>query len=188
MPIYVVTLQKEFANQGVEQPWVNTYHVSAASEEDALDIGEQIQVIEAAVHWSNINFTRITARQDSPLAGSGRQRATSLLGARDATGESFLPSFNTIRVTFTDGVNRPDQKYLRPMINENEQSGGTLEGDMPGFMEASYVNAILALTGVVSSDGVPYTSGAVYPFVQMRQRSWHRRTRPGFHRGYVPNT
>jgi hypothetical protein len=186
MPLYKVYVYKEFAAQGSEKPWVNTYHVNAANEDDALDVAESISEIERAVHWSNIHFFRLAARQASELAGSGRQRAIDELGTRDATGETFLPSFCTVRVTFSDLIARPDQKYLRPMINENEQASGDLDPSIITLIDTAYVEPLLALPSLVSSSGGALTGGTIYPYVQNRQRGWHRRTRPGFVRGWVP--
>lgn len=184
--LYIGSIYKEFVAQGEERPWVNTYHVDAANEDDALDNLESISVIERTVHWSNIHFFRLAVRQPSPLAGSGRQRAIDEVGDRDATGESFLPSFCTVRVTFSDNVARPDQKYLRLMINENEQAGGTLESSIVTLIDTSYADPLLALPYLVSSQGATLTGSAVYPYVQNRQRGWHRRSRPGYVRGWVP--
>jgi hypothetical protein len=184
--LYIGAIHKRFANQGAEPPWLNTYHVNAATEDDALDVMESIKEIEREVHWNNIEFWRLSVRQASVLAGSGRQRAISDLGVRDAGGENFLPSFCTVRVVFTDLVNRPDQKYLRPMINENEQTSGAVDASLITLMETAYAEPLLALPSVVSSNGVPLTGQTVYPFVQNRQRNWHRRHRDGFKRGWVP--
>jgi len=185
--LYIASIRKQFLNAsfGVDS-WVNTYHVTAVDDEGALSIAAGIVDIEKAVHWSHIAFTQLAVRQDSELAGSGRQIALTGVGERDATDEHFLPSFCTVRVTFTDGVNRPDQKYLRLPINETEQSDGTLDGGLPAFVLANYVDPLMAYVGLVSSNGATYTSGTVQGGVQMRQRDWKRRSRPGFKRGYVP--
>jgi len=170
----------------VRDNWCNTYHVSAADEDDALSIMEDVAAMEKAIHWSDVFFTRIAVRQDSPLAGSGRQLALTGTGDRDATGEQFLPSFCTVRIVLTDGVNRPDQRYFRLRINENENESGLLSSTLITFLEVNFIATFIALSGVVSSSHVPYTGGTVVPQVQNRQRGWHRRTRPGFKRGWVP--
>jgi len=187
MPMYDVTIRKEWSAIAGISPWSNVYHVSAADEEAALDVGNAIAVIEMAVSYDVVLATRLQARQSSVLSGSGRQRAISIAGARDSSGKQFLPLFNTVRVTFTDGIARPDQKYLRLPIAEDEQDTGGLDPGLVTMLEDDYVDPIIALAGVVSSDDAPYTIGTVLPFVQMRQRNWSRRARPGFHRGYVPD-
>jgi len=185
MAFYVGTIRKAVAGQN--NTWVNTYHVSAANDDDAIDIMQDVVAMERAIHWSDIRFDRLAVRQDTPLAGSGRQVALTGTGDRDATGEDFLPTFCTARVILTDGVNRPDQRYFRLRINENESDNGVLTATFITFMEINFIATFIALAGVVSSSHVPYTGGTVYPAVQNRQRGWHRRTRPGFHRGWVPD-
>jgi len=187
MPFYDVPVRKEFTAVTGIAPWTNIYHVSAADEEAALDVGESIAALEAAITYDVILITRLSARQSELLAGSGRQRAVAIQGERDSSGKDFLPLFNAVRITFTDGINRPDQKYLRLPLAEDEQSGGALDSGLIDLIGLDYVAPLVGLTGIVSSDDVPYTSGVVQPSVQMRQRSWSRRSRPGFHRGYVPD-
>lgn len=184
MAFYNGQIKKGIAD--IRDSWVNTYHVSAANDDDAMSIMQDIVAMEKAIHWSDIFFERVSVRQDSPLAGSGRQVALLGTGDRDATGEEFLPSFCTVRIVLTDGVNRPDQKYFRLRINENENLSGLLSTTLIEFLEINFIATFIALSGVVSSSHVPYTGGTVVPQVQNRQRGWHRRTRPGFKRGWVP--
>jgi len=186
MPQYKVTLTKEFTAITGTQPWTNGYHVIAADEDAALAIGESIAALEAAIMWENCLVTKIAARQESELAGSGRQEAVAIVGEREVTDEQFLPLFCAVRVTLTDGIARPDQKYLRLPIAEEEQNNGALSSGLIAFIVENYIAPLGAISGVVSSDGAPYTSGVVNPSVQMRQRGWSRRSRPGFKRGYVP--
>lgn len=185
MAFYNAEIRKAIAD--ARDTWVNTYHVSAANEDDAIAIMEDVVAMERAIHWSDVFFTRLSVRQDSPLAGSGRQVALTGTGDRDATGEDFLPSFCTARIILTDGVNRPDQRYFRLRINENENDNGSLSSTLITFLEVNFIATFIALSGVVSSSHVPYTGGTVFPGVQNRQRGWHRRTRAGFHRGWVPD-
>lgn len=185
MAFYVGTIRKAIGD--IRDTWVNNYHVSAADEDAALVIMEDVVAMERAIHYSDVFFTRVSVRQDSPLAGSGRQVALTGVGDRDASGLEFLPSFNTVRIIFTDGVNRPDQKYFRLRIAEGEQASGSLDGALITFLEINFIATYIALTGVVSSSHVPLTGGTVVPQVQNRQRGWHRRSRPGYHRGWVPD-
>jgi len=185
MAFYVCTIRKAIAD--INDTWVNRYHVSAADEDDAITIMQDVVAMEKAIHWSDVFFTRLAVRQDTALAGSGRQVALTGTGDRDASGENFLPSFNTVRIAFVDGVNRPDQKYFRLRINENENESGLLSSTLITFLEINFIATYVALSGVVSSSHVPLTGGSVVPQVQNRQRGWHRRTRPGYHRGWVPD-
>jgi len=187
MAFYRISIRKQMLN-GLfgEHVWTNNYHVTAADEEGALDIAEGIVDIERAVHWSNVYFIDVAARQDSELAGSGHKRTIGAPGLRAYDDEQMLTRFNVVRVIFTDGVGRPDQKYLRLPCMEVESDSGTWTTDAVSFWNTNYVVPLMGLVGLVSSSHTTYTSGAVWQYVQMRQESWSRRSRPGFKRGYVP--
>jgi len=187
MPFYKGTIYKQFALQPNSKQWTNVYNLEAADEEAALLVLGEVLAVEQEIHYDNINFTKMAVRQDTPLAGAGRQAALAETGNRAGAGLQFLPSFNTVRVIFTDSVNRPDQKYLRLLIAEGEQENGALDSGLVSTVLTDYGIPIMAIGGVVSSSHVAYTNAGVDPDVQMRQRSWSRRTRPGFHRGWVPD-
>lgn len=188
MAFYKLTIRKQFVLDPVgTHVWSNVYTVQASDEEGALDVGAGIVSIEQDCHFDTVYFLDYSARQNSELAGSGRKRTLGVVGDRASTGLQFLANFNTFRVILTDGINRPDQKYLRLPMLEDDQSGGVIENGALDFVVDNYITPLLALGGVVSSDEVPYTSGSVWPYVQMRQLRWKRRARPGFHRDYVPD-
>lgn len=186
MPFYKVTIYKHLIMDPTEK-WSNVYTVDSDGEDGALDIGNDIMALETAVHKDYVVFDKITARQDNPLAGSGRQRAVSgVVGEVTGTPSLRLPLFNAVRCIFSDLTGRPDQKYLRLPIEEGDQSGGFLEEAFKTDIDLNYTTPLVALTGVVSSDHDPYTGSFIQDAIQMRQLSWSRRTRPGFKRGWVP--
>lgn len=187
MALFRVTSYKRLFDVAQEQPWTNVYHVDATSVEDALDHAESIVEIEKTVHWSNVEFFRVSAKQDIEDGPAGQARNISELGDRDASGEDRLPLFCSVRVTLDDLTNRPDQKYIRGPVMESENNQGSLAGATITLFETSYADALIALTFIRSSSGGSYIGKSVTPFVQMRQRNWKRASRPGFHRGWVPD-
>lgn len=186
MPLYRGSIHKYIVGNLPSSGWLNTYHISAASENDAMDVLSEILVVEQNVHWSNVQFDRLSVRLESDLATAGIQRATAAVGERDATGEDFLPLFCVARVILADSVNRPDQRYLRLPISEGEQTNGVISNALNNFIADNYIAPLFAIPGVVSSSAVPYTLGSTAAAVQNRQRGWHRRQRVGFRRGWVP--
>lgn len=186
VPIYVGAIHKRLTNDAGAKPWVNTYHMDTVDETTALAALNVQSAREQLVHWSTVNFYKLTVRQDSPLASSGQQLAINTFGLRGVTDEHFLPMFCTVRVTLSDGVGRPDQKYLRLPIFEGEQNNGVLDAGLITMIEDDYIEGLLADPLFCSSSGQPYTAAAVVANVQMRQRDWHRRERVGFKRGWVP--
>lgn len=188
MAIFKVGVFKRL-NEGDDlRYWSNIYRVDAGSLDDALDKAVSIANIEQAVHKDYVRFSRVTAIEDVVDPPEGASRV--LTGSGDVTGDFtlVLPRFNTVRCVFSDGVGRPDQKYLRLPLEEGDVVSGTISVDLSNALALDYVAPITELGFVVSSDQVSYTEGTVVPAIQMRQISWHRRTRPGFHRGYIPNS
>lgn len=188
MALYKVTLYKRIFSVSEERPWTNVYHVDAATVEDALDHAESIVEIERLVHWSNVEYFRVSAKQDIPDGPAGQARIISELGARDATGENYLPLFCSVRVTLDDLAARPDQKYLRTPVMESESNNGALVNDTVDLVNTAYVGGLIALPWIRSSSNGSYIGGQCAPFIQMRQRGWKRAAREGFHRGWVPNS
>lgn len=187
MPLHKVTIYKRL-NAGTDfRYWSNVYRVEADDINDALDKGVTIANIEQAVHKDYVAFSKVTARLDVTPAPPGGSRL--LTGAGDVEGDPSvrLPRWNTVRCTFTDEIGRPDQKYLRLPLEEGDVTDGTLNVAIINAVSLGYVAPISELEFIRSSDNAPYTSGRVEEPIQMRQIGWHRRTRPGFHRGYVPD-
>lgn len=186
MPFYKGTVYKHLINDATEV-WSNVYNLEAASEQDALSLCQEVALIEQAITKEYVVFTKIAVRLDSPLASAGRQaQLTGMVGSVPGSLTARLPLFNTVRCMFSDGIARPDQKYLRLPIEEGEQTGGYIDEPLRDLVQISYVAALNETNGVVSSNHVPYTGGTVQEAIQMRQLGWSRRARPGFRRGWVP--
>jgi len=186
MALYNVTLFKRLIDLDAEGGWTNVYHVDAATAEDALDHAESIIQIERLVHWDIVGYYRFSAKQPDPLSAAGQSRTVTDTGARDATGENFIPLFCTARVILDDLENRPDQKYLRLPIMESEQAAGFLEPGTVTILQDDYIAGLVALPWIRSSSDSSYVGGTVELAVNIRQRNWKRRARPGFKRGWVP--
>lgn len=186
MPRYIVSVRKgTFVGENVEA-WTNRYHVDAADLESALDLGVSIANIEQAVYKDYVFMSRVTAIEDQADPPPGGSRL--LTGSGDVTGDATLrlPTFNTVRITFSDGNGRPSQKYLRLPLEEGDIQNGTITTALNNALTTNYVGPLLSLSGLVSNSGDPFTEGDVIPAIQMRQTSWKRRSREGFRRGWVP--
>lgn len=187
MPLYLATIKKEFVTGTLDvKPWVNTYHIDAVDLAAALAVGGDILEIEKNVHWAIVRFTQLYARQVDFPGQEGRAQALNVFGDRAVGSNTFLPSFCAVRVTFNDDIGRPDQKYLRLPLAEDSTENGQLDTAEFALLGAGYLLPMLSVGGVVSSNGVTYTGGAIQPNIQNRQRGWHRRTRVGYKRGWVP--
>jgi hypothetical protein len=99
----------------------------------------------------------------------------------------MLPLLCCYRVSFSDRVAKPEQKYLRrPGWSDQLTAGASWTTTFTDFVNVQYAEPLLAMAEFVGPGGErPYTS-QVHGAVQNRQLGWHRRTRPGFRRGWVP--
>jgi hypothetical protein len=100
---------------------------------------------------------------------------------------NLLPLFCTYRLAFTDRVKKPEMKYLRrPGWSDQLTAGGAWSTEFLTEVVTLYANPLLDMPEFVGPSGERPTSVFIDPAVQNRQLGWHRRTRPGFRRGWVP--
>jgi hypothetical protein len=186
--LYRVTIPKRFVTGDftAEPPWRNVYTIEADSYASALAAGDIIAGHEMAFHMADVGVTEIVAHLvTEPARRVGKVLAVSRTGEIAFTTQ-LLPLWNCVRADFTDvGVGRPERKYYRPPLQKHQITGTVLEGLYLEVVQAG-VNGIVALTNYVGPSGEQHDVAVVHSLVQMRQRNWHRRRRPGFVRGYVP--
>lgn len=186
MARYRVTLHKHFFDHDGFKPWSNVYYLETSSVEVALDGAVAIAMIEKKVLKEYVKIFRVHAVQDAILHQPGGSREVDIQGEVTGDFNLMLPLFNTVRITFSDGVGRPSTRYFRCPLQEDEIEGGQLIGAFIDDMNVNYCAYIISLPGMVSNSGDEYTDAVTQPGVQMRQTDWHRRTRPGYKRGWVP--
>lgn len=185
MPLYRGTITKELI--GTKEQWVNTYTISEVNSLEAIGVLQSILDAEASIHSDQVMFIRAHV---SNLADASDVRSN----AYQTPGEivsaglgGMLPLFNTMRVVFSDGVKKPEQKYLRLPGYEANLENGAWSGELLIFVSINYVGPLLALVGFVGPSGEHPDFGAPQKAVQNRQLGWHRQSRPGFKRGWVPD-
>lgn len=184
MPRYRGTIYKS-TNLG-QQKWQNVYTIDALDSFNALEILGNVKVAEEAVHYNTVFFYRMHVVNKANKADV-RTSALVEFGALDPAGLGGpLPLFNTVRVLFGDNVKRPESKYLRIPGNEANLTNGAWDGEFVDFIQTNYADVVRGIIGVVGPSGEPFLTASVQQAVQNRQLGWHRRTRPGFKRGWVP--
>lgn len=188
MPIYRTTVYKRWDGAPFDGiAWSNVYHFDVDDAATAISRGVAAGVAEMAVSYAPVTVTRVHAvntinSDDVATTNPGDS------GALDPTGLGGpLPLFNTIRVVFTDALGRPEQKYLRLAANTHNIENGIWSSEFVTFVQENYADDVAALPGYCSPAGQDVTAGTALAAVQIRQLGWHRRPRPGFHRGWVPN-
>lgn len=187
MALYRVTLYHQLPDFPSEKPWTNTYHVDLGSKALAADAGEDIAAWEALVMPQYAEIFKIVAQQPSSISSSPVIRHVSIPGLLDIDPVLRLPLFNAVRVTLTDDVDKPTVMYFRFPLHEDQVESGALTGTFLGNVQTNFVGNLLGVAGLRSNSGASFTTGTVAPAVQMRQRDWKRRSRDGFHRGWVPD-
>lgn len=185
MSLFKVTVHKKALVAGFPR-WTNVYHVEALGPSTALDAAQGIADVEKAVLADLCVVDRLTAQLTT--GGSVASRAVNIGGLYAIPEDELLPLFNTVRVVLSDDLGRPESKYLRACLGEVDVVGFKIGSDSIIRIQTDYSTPLLGILGLRGPNGEGITAAAVQQAVQMRQVSWHRRTRPGFHRGYVANS
>lgn len=183
MALFKGTIYKRLNDLNFEQ-WVNVYHVEALGANSALDALESIAVLEQNILSNSCTIYRLSVTQ-----GTGQPtalRSLDLQGEFDGIGANLLPFFNTIRVVLGDEFERTESKYLRGCAFEANVQGFNWSGELVDQVQDNYATPLLGILGLRGPNGEQILTATVQRAIQMRQISWHRRTRPGFKRGWVP--
>jgi len=171
-----------------EHTWRNVYDIEAADLDEAMTRMQLLRDAEADIHAEGISLNKIFVAQVG-FTGEFRTNFTTSPGLRSVTG-TFLPPWNVAVAYFdsTDG-SRPEKKYLRVGLTEDDIAGELLDSGLVSLIQTNYVDVLAAYDWYVGPAGEAHgpSDPGVGAFVYMRQTSWHRRGRPGFHRAYVPN-
>lgn len=171
-----------------DEDYSQNFHISESGTsdqawEDANEIAEALAGIllpeSATVYAVSIH--------NADVVNGVQTRLVSIPGTRVVTGDP-LPAWNVARMQFrADAGNRPSTFYLRMGLTEDDVTGQTLASATQTLLD-DFRTAFLAQGHVCNPSGGLFTIGSFDEFVHMRQMGWHRRTRVGYHRGWVPNT
>lgn len=183
MSLHRVAVHKLCAAAGGYK-WTNVYHIEALGPADACSKGAAVAAIEKDLYTADVVAYKVTATPEA--GGTGGELAITETGTRTGLFADLLPFFNAVRVSFSDGVKRPDQKYFRAVLLEADVAGQNIGSDTIIDVIGPVATALQAYAFLRSSNNVAYTGHTVHVPAQMRQEGWNRRTRVGFRRGWVP--
>lgn len=186
MVLVLGTIYKRLVAQP-EITWSNAYMFQAANTIAALDLAEDVAGHEAAVMGVTAEVFRIHAK--SPTPGTiGAQRDVSIAGVQPvAQPDELLPMWNTVIVKFFNVAGRPEIKYLRLPLYKDMVTGLEITGSVLTTVSLDYATHLAGNEFYVGPNGEVHQNGfEVESVIQMRQTNWHRRTREGFVRGWVP--
>jgi hypothetical protein len=185
MPLYKGTIHKRYKDSD-EPGWSNVYLIDAIAASNALAFLNAIRALEQAITFDVVEFYYNVIHREAVDGETlvDRDVVDGDLHLEFAGG--FMPLFNCIRVDFYNEFGRPEVKYLRTPLPHSDVDGAVLKDTTVSRVEDDYMTPLLSFTAYVGPGGEAHTGGVVHQAVQMRQTNWHRRTRPGYKRGWVP--
>lgn len=185
MPVYKGVIRKRIILSPDVQ-WTNTYWINSSNPVTALADLEQVAQLEQAVMGETAEVYRIGI--PGPGGGIvGPYEDMNLVGLQTvADPDTLLPLWNVARVTLISVGSRPEIKYLKLPLYTDMVNGQQLALAVVTSLTTDYATPLLGLGFVCGPNGEPHTSFDVQNLIQMRQTGWHRRSRPGFVRGWVP--
>lgn len=185
MALFKTTIYSELTGEGVNpERWTNSFHFDVLGINSALDSAESAANALASQLINEARIWKITAR--SVDGGETRIRLVDIAGARTGMAVNLIPMFNAVRMTFSDEFLRSETFYLRGYILEANVQGTLISGELLTNMQTDVADGILGVLGLRGPNGETIVSATIAQQIQMRQLGWHRRTRPGFKRGWVP--
>lgn len=169
------------------EKWENVYTIQVDNAAATEAVGDAIMGWEQDVSYDTISFDGFIVYPNG--TGDAVFRKLGYFGQGDLPSAGLggiLPLFNTVKVTFGNNLGRPEIKYLRLGANANNIGSGSWDGEFVTQVDEGYTQNLLGELTYVGPSGEDHTTGVTSPQVQNRQLGWHRRTRPGFKRGWVP--
>lgn len=187
MPVYKARGYYHDSQLVGDQDYSWNFHITTTgTSDDAWDL--------AALHAGNfldtlcpstITLTKVNI--ENPDVVNGLQtRNVGTTGTRVVTGAA-LPGWNVARFqsSVADGA-RIHTWFLKMGLTEDDVEGQVLESAVQDAI-SNFLTALDAAGGFCDKDGALFVNHEQDTLVHMRQMGWHRRTRPGFHRGWVAN-
>jgi hypothetical protein len=154
---------------------------------EADNAANGIVLLEKTLYPDNVHIVRY-AFADPLVPGSSRSIQTFEGGSRGVGAVATqLPPFNTVLVHLGVAVGRASLMHLRPILDEADVDSGAITTATYDAISTGWLSPLVARGDVTDESGNLITTGLLDLPLRSRQLGWHRRTRVGFHRGWVPN-
>lgn len=188
MVVYAATIRMRDDLQAIDQ--TSSFNInlneSAGVGQAWEDANEIAEAMAGTILPDNIHIYQIGVREVIVSSAFERQtRAVSIDGVRTTTG-STLPSWNTVKMQASAALgSRLSTFHLRMGLTEDDVTGQNL---VSGVLTAlnSFKSALILQGTPCTPLGELFTAYTFDELVRNRQQGWHRRTRVGFKRGWVP--
>jgi len=167
-----------FYQRGATEKWTNVYHIEADGLLDAR-IAAQTDMVPTLLTILNSAGTLHKLLVSDPASSDFSEVSIEAAGEYVDSG-SLLPLWNSVKVLFQPAdLGRPDLKYVKGIIGENNQTTGILEALFTTAIDVAFTTILADMTTagtpLCSENGALWANVAVQPAVQMRQL--HRRRR-----------
>jgi|SRR5690242_4651675 len=188
MPVYRVTVTKQLIDgHDALHPWSNVYHINRTDLPSAALAAPELVQLEKTLYPDNVRIIRYSVA-DPTNPQSGFSVGINESGNRSVGAVATqLPRWNVVRAKLNVPQGRPSNMYLRPILDESEVDDGSIATAVYDAINTGWGTPLVGLGYVCDEDGQLITSVNVLLPVANRQTGWHRRTRTGFHRGWVPD-
>lgn len=187
MGIYRASIRKSYGGVGTIRQWTNVYHLNTPTIGDAASISDLIVAAEQAISDLNVYFLDTKLSDPTKVEAPVTRDLGGVVGDQAFTG-SVIPHWNVVNVIFADtGGGRTERKYYRVGLTEGAINGEFLDTTIRTTMQAVIDTLVSDVIAMCAPNGDTITAGTVQSLIGMRQEHWHRHSRPGFHRGYIPN-
>lgn len=184
MALYVGTSYKQMVDSP-EEVWSNVYTLDSSNIVTAMGNLDDISDREANVMGETARVFRLHVI--AQVGGTGIIQSVDKVGVQPvADPATLLPLWNVVKVTFTSDQGRPEIKYLRLPLYADMVEGLNISNAVQTTVQLDYAAQLIGIPQYTGPNGEEHTGATVQNAIQMRQTNWHRRTRPGFKRGWVP--
>jgi len=187
MPVFAARLRMTDSALLGDQDYSFNFHVleNGTSDQAWEDANEIAEAMVGTILPPNVTIYEVSIRNKNVVNGV-QNRPVSLVGTRTVSGDA-LPGWNVAEMQSQSGIgSRKLTNFLRMGLTENDVNGQLLTSTTQGTIDA-FRNLWLSQGTVSTKQGALITIAGFGDHVKMRQLGWHRRTRVGFHRGWVPN-
>jgi hypothetical protein len=188
MPVYQLELVKALDTVTNPRTWRNVYHLNTPTLNDANSVADTVLSAEATMHASTVKYVSKIVSDPAKIERRMQTHYTAVSGDRTASG-AIIPDWNVLDVIFEPVSNpRVLRKYFRIQLGEGDIVGSEIDSTLISTFQATMDAMVSSVIALCAPNGDTVVAADVRPGVGMRQLQWHRRGRPGFHRGYVPNS
>jgi len=186
MGVYQLELVKALDSVTNPRTWRNIYHLNTPTLGDANGVADLVLDAEKTMHADTVFYVSKIVSDPTKVERRMTTNYSGVTGDRTAVG-AIIPDWNVADVIFGTASNpRPLRKYFRVQLGEGDIIGSEIEAALVTTWQGVWDAAVSTIIAMCAPNGDSVVNADVRPGVGMRQLDWHRRSRPGFKRGYVP--